>query len=257
MSAASSTTSSFRKSLPRIYELKDAVPDPSHPDAYFRDFEDGLERNRSKLNAFLKLERWLAVLDNEAWPDLKERAAPLTMTRMPGRGWEPLFNLFSEARAYGYLADIGCTGIRFLKRTKRLTPDLAAALAGRAMFCEVKTLNISADEAEKRDRIASGEIIGGSVSITLTEGFLGKVSATLAHGVDQLYASDPERKARRLLFVVVRFDDWVGDYQPEYFACMDAHLLRNPVVGAELVFCPGSNLFDRSFAMRSAVVLSE
>jgi hypothetical protein len=67
----------------------------------------------------------------------------------------------------------------------------------------------------------------------------------------------PDRKARRLVFMVVHFDDWVGDYQPQYFADMDEHLLQNPIVGAELVFCPASNLFERTFTMRSALVLPE
>jgi len=62
---------------------------------------------------------------------------------------------------------------------------------------------------------------------------------------------------RCIIFTVVHFDDWVGDYQPEYFAQMDAHLLRNPVESAELVFCAGSYLFERTFTMRSATILSE
>ena len=55
----------------------------------------------------------------------------------------------------------------------------------------------------------------------------------------------------------MHFDDWVGDYQPEYFAQIDEYLLRSPIEGAELVFCPASNLFERIFTMRLAAVLSE
>ena len=46
--------SSFRNQLPRVYELKDMLVDPSHPDAYFQNFEKGLlEKNStSKLNGF-------------------------------------------------------------------------------------------------------------------------------------------------------------------------------------------------------------
>lgn len=49
----------------------------------------------------------------------------------------------------------------------------------------------------------------------------------------------------------------LGDYQPESFAQIDEHLLRSPIEGAELVFCPASNLFERTFTMRSATVLSK
>jgi hypothetical protein len=87
--------------LPRIYELRDLVPHPLHPDAYFQKLDEGLAQSKGKLDAFIKLEGWLAALDDAAWTDLKERAVPLLMKRKPGRGWEPLFDAFSEARAYG------------------------------------------------------------------------------------------------------------------------------------------------------------
>ena len=248
---------SFRERLPRLYELKDMVEDAAHPDAYFQNFEDGFAERKSKLAAFLKLERQLAVLDEAAWADLKERAAAVLQKREPGRGWRLLFDVFSEARAYGYLVSIGCTGVRFIPRGKRKTPDLAATLAGEPVFCEVKTINISGEEADKRRRVGDGEMIGGSVSITLPQGFLDKLTATFEHAIGQLDAADPERKAHRFVFAMVHFDDWVGDYQPEYFAQMDAHLRRHPAADAQLVFCPASNLFERNFAMTMATVLPE
>jgi hypothetical protein len=33
----------FRSQLPPVYELKDLLTDPSHPDAYFQSFEDRLQ----------------------------------------------------------------------------------------------------------------------------------------------------------------------------------------------------------------------
>ena len=257
--STASAALSFHAMLPRVYELKAMLTDPSHPDAYFQDFEDGLKKYKTKLGAFVKLERQLAVLDENAWCDLKERAAVhlVSQTRGQGRGWQPLFDVFSEARGYGYLAGVGCTGIHFIKRTKGKTPDLGAMQDSRTVLCEVKTLNISKDEAEKRHRVSKGDVIGGKVDVHVGEGFLAKLTSTLAHAVGQLDGRDPQREARRIIFTVVHFDDWVGDYQPEYFAQMDDHLLRNPVEGAELVFCAGSNLFERTFTMRSATVLPE
>ena len=107
---------------------------------------------------------------------------------------------------------------------------------------------------------SSRSLVGFAASTTavhLGERFLNKLSSTLEGAVGQLDAADPVRRAQRFVFVVVHFDDWVGDYQPEYFADMDAHLLKNPVTGAELVFCPASNLFERTFSMSSATVLPE
>jgi hypothetical protein len=202
-----------------------------------------------------RLERQLAVLDDEAWTDLKQRAALVLQKRHPGRGWQALFDVFSEARAFGHLGTIGCTDVRFIKCTKAKTPDLGAVLDECPVFCEVKTINISGDEADRRQRISAGAIIASDTTVHLGEGFLNKLSSTLEHAVAQLDGADPERKAKRLVFIVVHFDDWVGDYQPEYFADIDAHLLQNPVAGAELVFCLASNLFERTFTMNAATVL--
>ena len=94
------------------------------------------------------------------------------------------------------------------------------------------------------------------------EGFLAKLRATLADALKQLDAADPECLARRMIFTMLHFDDWVGDYQPQYIAQVEAHLLQHPVDGAkvdrraQLVFCLGSNLFERSFMMKSATILS-
>lgn len=254
---AAGTPSSFRDRMPRIYELKDIVAEPSHPDACFRNIEDGLDSSSSKLNAYLKLERQLQALGADSWADLRERAALFMQKRHPGRGWQELFNIFSEARAFGYLGGIGCTDVRFIKRAEGKTPNIAAMRGGSPVFCEVKTINISDDEVRRRQRVVDVGFAASETSVHLSEKFLNKLSSTLEGAVEQLDAADPERKAQRFVFVVVHFDDWVGDYQAEYFAEIDAHLLQNPVAESELVFCPASNLFERTFSMRSATVLPE
>lgn len=257
----SAADSQFRGMLPRVFELKDLLKDSSHPSTYFQNFEQGLANSSSKLNAFVKLEHWLDALDDAAWKDLRERAAVhlIARNRESGRGWQELFDVFSEARAFGYLREIGCTDIRFIGRSRKKnakTPDLAATEAGCPVFCEVKTINVSADEAGRRRRIQQGEAVASDTSISVDEGLLTKLSATLAHAMEQLEAADPGREARRIVFTMLHFDDWVGDYQPQYIAQIDTYLLHNPIAGAELVFCLGSNLFERAFAMRSATILS-
>jgi hypothetical protein len=255
------TASCFRAMLPRVYELKDTLTEPTHPDAYFRDFEQGLEHSTSKRDAFLKLEGWLSALDAAAWTDLKTRAAVhlIARNRESGRGWQALFDVLSEARAFRYLKEIGCADVGFVPRAKNknmMTPDLAATQAGRSVYCEVKTINVSQEEASRRRRIQNGEVVAGETCISVEEGFLLKLTGTLAHAVEQLDAADPGHAARRIVFTMLYFDDWVGDYQPQYIAQIDGHLLQHPVAGAELVFCLGNNLFERAFAMKSATILS-
>jgi hypothetical protein len=53
-------------------------------------------------------------------------------------------------------------------------------------------------------------MIGGGVSITLPQGFLDKLTATVEHAIGQLDAVDPKRKAHRFVFAMVNFDDLGG-----------------------------------------------
>jgi hypothetical protein len=245
---------SFAESFRRLYQLKAAVPDPTHADAYFRHFEQRLAESEHIRNQFLRVERALEALDEDAWRDMLQRAAPQTMRRHPTRGWESLFNTLNESKAFAYLRSIGCAEIEFIGVDTKKTPDLRAVLDGRLVLCEAKTINVSGEEAERRDRIHRGETIGTSVPTNVTLQMLDKVTATMAHAIEQLDREDPQRTARRIVFTVLHFDDWVGDYQTEYIAQLDAHLEAHPIQGAELVFCPASNLFERHFTMRSATI---
>ena len=248
----------FRNELPRIYELKDGLVDPLHPDGYFHNFEETLEVP-SALSAFRTFEGWLAALDDAAWKNLKQRAAPLLKKRSTGRGWQALFDILrSEARAFGYLQSIGCTGVHFITPTDQKTPDLGASQGSRSVFCEVKTINISDDEAEKRSRGHGHESVFSSRSQDVSDGFLRKLSDTLAAAVEQLDAADPKRQARCVIFTMLHFDDWWGDYQARYIAQIDVHLLQHPVDGAELVFCLKPNIYgERPTGMKSAKLFFE
>ena len=252
--------SSFRNELPRVYELRDMLEDPSHPDAFPQDLEETLGNSRA-LGAFRKLERWLDELDDAAWQDLREKAAPrlVSKQRKSGRGWQALFDIFNEARAFGYLQSIGCTEIRFIeRRNNKKTPDLGALQGGRKVFCEVKTINPSDDEAERRSQIAKGAIVSGRPQLNVDEGFLKKLRDTLTEALEQLDTVDPERHGRRVIFTMLDFDDWWGDHLDRYIAQIDADLLQQSLDGADLVFClPRRDRRERSFTMKSATFLPE
>ena len=205
----------FRDALPRIYELKDMLEDPAHPNAFFQDFENSLKKSPDTLDAFLKLERQVAALSAQAWNDLKQKAAPhlVSRERQRGRGWRELFDVLNEAKAFAYLDKIGCTGVHFIERTKHKTADLGGILDGSRLLCEVKTINASKDETDRRLRVAQGEAVASDVKNRVDRGFLGKLRSTIDSAVEQLDVEDPQRTARRIVFIVVHFDDWIGDYQ--------------------------------------------
>ena len=186
------------------------------------------------------------MLDAESWRDLKARLLPLLTVRDEKRGWRDLFDTLNETKGYAYLKSLGCADVTFIKRQNKKTPDLGATLDGGRVLCEVKTINISQAEADRRDRVHRGEIRVFHVPVHVTPQFLQKVTSTLESAVRQLDHEDPERTARRIVFTVLNFDDSVCDYQAEYIGDIDAHLLANRVTSADLVFCPAEQSFPRT-----------
>lgn len=249
----------LRNGLERVFDLKEMLSDASHPDAYFQNFEVSLLENPQKLEAFKKIEGTLSVLDADAWEYLKVMASRHLTRPSPhkGRGWQAFFDLISEAQGYKYLRSIGCTNIHFITPDEQRTPDLAATHDGGPVLCEVKTINISDDEAGRRRRIYAGTPVASRTPTELGLPYLTKLRKTLSKAIRQLDVADPSRSARRIVFVVLNFDDWVGDYYPAYFREIDAHLVAHPIDGAEIVFCLPNNRFGRAFYMRSGTVVSE
>ena len=249
----------LQERLPRVFELKDLVEDPAHPHAYFQGFEQSLASRPLKLDAFLRLEGQLAYLDEQSWSDLKARAARhlVSTSREEGRGWQQLCDALNEARAYGYLLRRGCTDIRFVAPGDTKKPDLEAQLDGMAILCEVKTVNISDDQAARNQRMES-EIFLMKVTPSLPDEFLAnKLASTLERASQQLAGHDPARRARWIIYVVLNLDDLAVDYEVEQFRQIDDYLAAHPVADAEVVFVPAKNDFQRFFKMRSATVDQE
>ena len=85
----------FRNQLPRFYELKGLLADPSHPDAYFQDFESSL-REWGWLETFSAWENELQGLDPVSWERLKGKASSYLKSRHVGRGWRQLYDVLGE-----------------------------------------------------------------------------------------------------------------------------------------------------------------
>ena len=104
-----------RTQLPRLYKLKNLLTDPSHPDAYFQNFEDNLQ-DESCFQTFNLWEEELQGLDSDAWEFLKGKASRyLQRNAKKGRGWYQLFDALGEAFAYNYLKTaVGCPKVRFI-----------------------------------------------------------------------------------------------------------------------------------------------
>jgi putative transposase len=176
----------YRRQLPRIYELVDLLPVPMPPDAYFQNFEASLGQIPQKLKQFRDLERELQGLDDSAWRFLKEEVTPLLTARDPRRGWGPLFDRLNQAKAFNYLKRAGCTDISFIPPAPgkgQKTPDLRAFEESIPVLCEVKTINVSAIEAERRAAGGAGMTVA-----ELDQGFFRKLASDLARAKSQMDA---------------------------------------------------------------------
>jgi hypothetical protein len=114
-----------RSHLPRLYELKDLLSDPCHPDAYFRNFEDHLE-DSGCFATFSGWEKVLQGLDPAAWLSLEHKvSANVSQMDKKGRGWQQLFDTLGEALAYNFLRQAaGCSIVQFIPESNNRTPDL-------------------------------------------------------------------------------------------------------------------------------------
>lgn len=199
--------------LRRVCELKDSARNPSHPDAYFQDFEDSLYLESGKLAEFRRLEAQLIPLDGAAWGVLRERALPhlVSRQRQLGRGWQQLFDTLNEARAYNYLRGLSCSGVEFIPPSEskgERRPDLTAILDGTRVLAEVKTLNISEIAADQRVEVNTVGYAVGSTTASMDPAFFtGKLQPTLVSALGQLGAMAAGGNERHIIFLCIHFDD--------------------------------------------------
>jgi hypothetical protein len=169
------------------------------------------------------------TLDADAWTFLKDEVAPLLATRDPKRGWQSLFDKLNQAKAYNHLKDAGYLEIRFVppSAVKGVqTPDLQADGA----LCEVKTINISEIEADRRD---SGGV--GTSTDQLDDGFFRKLSSDLRKAKAQMTAYSTGPNTKYIAYVIVNFDDSLHEYADRYQLQIDQYIAGDPVPGLEVV----------------------
>jgi hypothetical protein len=241
----------FRPELPLLYELKDCITDPASPDAYFQHFDKNVSSSTHVLELYQRWEWALQALDGESWEQLKTEIIPRLIQRDKARGWQQLFDTMGEARAYRYLRAIGCTGVRFIPRSrKKRTPDLEGTLPSVHLLCEVKTINPSNQEIEIRTNPPTVR----SLPIQLTDQFLKKLSSTIDGAKNQLQSHDPERKARHLIYLNINFDDFFAECKEQYFSEIDGYLSNAPVAAVEIIICNDHTAYYKRLQMIHAKV---
>lgn len=241
----------FRAVLPRLYELKDCIKLPNSPDAYFQNFDEKIAVAHVR-DVYLRSEWALQKLDSAAWADLKGEAVHYLERRNKKRaGWEQLFDILNQARAYRYLKAIGCTNLRFIPRSnKQKTPDIEGEIGTSRVLCEVKTINPSDKEIAARNCPP----IARFLPMELTPEFLTKLRATIYQAGQQLSAYDPDGTAIHFAYLNISFDDFFAERKEQYFQEIDACLADAPVSGIRLVICNDYTVFYRPLQMLNAAV---
>lgn len=215
--------------LMRVGELAAYSIALGSPDAYFQP-DDAKLSDPMKRRFFADIEGDLQPLDAQAWAALKVEALTRITTKAPGRGHAELFSILNQARAYNHLTAIGCVGVGFVPRSKGKTPDLSATSGAITVLCEVKTINISAREVERRQ---SGGI--GTSLAHVEPGFLAKLHSDIGQASAQMSSFDPDPTARRIVYVVVNFDDLLHEYAADCRAHIEAGLAATPPACVEVV----------------------
>jgi hypothetical protein len=224
-----------RDQFPRLYELRDLLPDPAPENSFFRNLEPTLAEIRMKRAAYQILEADLDSLDPASWAFLKAEMVPLLTVHLGPRGWQPLIDKLNEAKAYHYLKDLGLTEIGFIPRARRRgqrTPDLSARSGTTKVLCETKTINISKREADRR---AEGGV--GSTETELDDGFFLKLRQDLLDAQAQMQAFDNDASVLRIAFVIVNYDDFLGEAADLYEAQINTFLKhQSPTPDLKIVF---------------------
>ena len=225
----------YRNRLQRIFELRDSLADNSSPNVYFQDYENLMATNSVALKHFLDIESDLTRLDTGAWNHLKKDVMPLFATRNPKRGWQAAFDKLNQAKAYGYLVDLDCTRVEFIPESSakgRKTPDLQGWLGEKHVLCEVKTINISEDEANARSKPTAR-----TIDTQLPHMFFEKLVNTLEVADQQMRCYDPDDNARRIAYLILNnFDDILHEYVEPYQAQLRVFVARVPIPGVEIFF---------------------
>ena len=195
--------------MKRIHEIIDNLRCRYPCDDFFSCFEESYRISPQKRATYHLYNKALMVLDSESWEILKEKALQQYPNHRKGQTKQGFFNILNEAFAYRYLVCRGFHDVRLIKEGVRPSPDIQFAVHNTQNYCEVKTLNISDDEINRR---ISQNVIDGWVYVSLSDSFLNKFSEAVAKARKQIQAWGPSG----LVYIIMIFDDIALDYYQNY-----------------------------------------
>ena len=123
------------------------------------------------------------------------------------------------------------------------------------VLCEVKTINISDEEAKVR---ASEKPIVRTTQDQLEKAFFDKLRSCLKKAEKQLKAYDSANSSRLIVYIFIIFDEYpFCEYKEGYFQQIDQDLSENKVTGIELVIHNLETAFHKGITMQFATVVND
>jgi len=246
----------FRKEFSRLYELRDIIKSETPDSPCLRNLDALLQHEAMKL-AYHPIEDALEALDSVAWEFLRKEASDRTKWDAK-RGQTQLIDILNQARAYSYLRKIDCSDIYFIPRSNKKggkTPDLQGALGQIKVICEVKTINVSDNEALRR---RGGRSRHNDPPLNLEKGFFKKIKSCLVIAKNQMEACAEGKEVMLIIYIILNFDNIWGDHKEEHFQDIDQYLCENIIHGIEIVFHNHLAQGDgKAITMKCATVINE
>jgi hypothetical protein len=140
----------------------------------------------------------------------------------------------SILRRPNYLKKAGYADVSFVPVSPvpgQRTPDLRATAGAEIVLCEVKTINISDDEMRRQ---SSGGV--ATITDTLDPRFFRKLAWDLAKANDQMFAFDSKPTRKKIVYLIVNYDDRLHEYAERYQRQIADFLSVTHPTDVEIVF---------------------
>jgi hypothetical protein len=178
-------------------------------DEFIQSYQNNITKSESMRNQYKEYDDCLQEMDNVSWNIIKGKAIEKYKSNKDGNLKEPFFNILNESKAYSFLIHNECNKVKMIKECiEHTTPDISAIINGKSLLCEVKTINISKKEINRRkdDGIIRGYF--------LEDGFFNKMHCDIQSSLIQMKKYSIVEI--NVIYFEINFDDFAGKHSSEY-----------------------------------------
>ena len=206
----------------RVRDLISAIRAANPSDPFFFNFEPSLKTHPLKRGYYDSYEAAFSYLDDSSWTNLRSKAVAHFHESRPKQVKGPLFDQLNDAFAYRWLVNRGFSQVTVLPEDRHATqrsPDISFYCSGKQFACDVKTLNVSNNELDRR-RAPPKYYDWSTTFRELHPTFFKKIDDAVANGTEQIRT----RCENGLVFILVHSDDYLSTFYREHRVRIASHL---------------------------------